>query len=258
MTLDIASIKHTLCNTFCEDVEVALRDDMAVVSLPMSARDGDQLVAYLRRTPGGWRVSDMGSTMMRLSYENDLDRLLTGARAELFDTMLKESGLSEDDGDLFVDVPSDALSRGLFVLGQGLTRIEDLGLWSRSRVESTFYQDLRGVLDSFLPADEVEENYVVPGLPNADSYPIDYFIHTQARPLYLFGVTGQSKARLATIILQHLLAHDQRFESLVVCENIDDLPKQDRNRLMNAANDVVPSIVETGAIEQKVKHRLTA
>lgn len=74
----------------------------------------------------------------------------------------------------------------------------------------------------------------------------------------MFGVNNQAKARLATIILQYLLVHDHRFESRVVCEDIDNISKLDRNRLMSAANDIVPSITETCAIEQKVRHRLTA
>lgn len=258
MITDVEPLQRSLCQAFCDDVKVRQHAGRVSVTLPMAGRDGDRMVAYLSRTPAGWRVSDMGTTMMRLSYENDLDRLLSGARAELFETILRESGVSEDDGELFVEVPADALPRGLFILGQALTRIEDLGLWTRARIESTFYDDLRNVLYGFLPAEELEQDYVVEGVPNAENYPVDYFIHTQARPLYLFGVASQSKARLATIILQHLQVHAPRFESLVVCEDIDRIPKLDRNRLMNAANDIVPSIAETSVIEQKVRHRLTA
>lgn len=258
MNIDIESLQHNLCRTFCEDVKVVLRDGLVSVALPLSGRDGDQMVAYLKRAPSGWRISDMGATMMRLSYENDLDKLLTGARGDLFEAILRESGIEEDDGDLFVEVPADALPRGLFTLGQALTRIEDLGLWTKARVESTFGDDLRSILHSFLSAEDIDEEYIVPGIPNAESYAVDYHIHTRGRPLYLFGVNNQARARLATIILQHLLAHNHRFESLVVIEDIDRLSKLDRNRLMNAANDVVPSITETSAIEQKVRHRLTA
>lgn len=258
MNIDIESLQSNLCRTFCEDVQVVLRDGLVSVALPLSGRDGDQMVAYLKRAPSGWRISDMGATMMRLSYENDIDKLLTGARGDLFETILRESGIEEDDGDLFVEVPADALPRGLFTLGQALTRIEDLGLWTKSRVESTFNDDLRSILHSFLSDEDIDEEYIVPGIPNAESYAVDYHIHTQGRPLYLFGVNNQARARLATIILQYLLAHEHRFESLVVVEDIDRLSKLDRNRLMNAANDVVPSITETSAIEQKIRHRLTA
>lgn len=258
MNLSAEAIRDSLCHAFCGSVEVTLRGDSVAVALPMSGRDGDGLMAYVSPRTGGFRISDMGATMMRLSYEHDLPKLLSGARSTLYRTILSESGLQEEDGEIFLDVPAADLTHGLFVLGQGLTRIEDVGLWTRVRVESTFYDDLRDILSSFLPAEQVHEAYTVPGVPDADLYPVDYFIETRGRPLYLMGVKGTNKARLATIILQHLQKHQHRFESLIVCANIDELPRLDRNRLLNAANDVVPSILEAGAIRQKIEHRLSA
>lgn len=119
MTIDIPSLQKLLCDTFCQDVRVNMSEGQAVIALPMSARDGDQVMAYLSQTTAGWRVSDMGTTMMKLSYENDLSKLFSGARGQLLQTILNESGLLEDDGELFVEVPADALPRTLFTLGQG-------------------------------------------------------------------------------------------------------------------------------------------
>lgn len=258
MTIDVASLQKQLCSTFCQDVRVSLCDGFARVNLPMTGRDGDGFTAYLQPTSSGWRISDMGSTMMRLSYENDLNKLFTGARGKLFETILKEGGLAEEDGELYLDVPADAIPRGLFTLGQGLTRVEDIGLWTRSRIESTFYEDLAAVLESFLPPEQFERGYVVPGVPNGDSYPVDYFIRTQRRPLYLFGVNTKEKAMLTTIILQHLMAAQQDFDSMVICANIEDIPKLDKRRLTNAANDVVATIQDTEVIRSKIERRIRA
>lgn len=196
--------------------------------------------------------------MMRLSYENDLDKLLHGARARLFQSVLSESGLREDDGELFSVVPADALMGGLFALGQGIVRIEDLGLWTGSRVESAFYDDLRSIISAVVPEDGMEEFFVVPGVPDAGSYPVDYMIKTPGKPLYLFGILNRDKARLSTIILQHLSKHAQSFDSMVVFSDMDDVPKLDSRRLIAAANDVVPTIQDRSVIEQKIRHRLAA
>jgi hypothetical protein len=71
-------------------------------------------------------------------------------------------------------------------------------------VENTFYEDLREKLRSYVDAEHVHENHLVPGVANASDYPVDYFIEGSAQPLYLFGVPNRDKARLATIVLQHL------------------------------------------------------
>jgi hypothetical protein len=258
MSIDIAALQTLLCTTFCKDVRVTLTEGKAAIALPVSGRDGDEMVAYVSPTIGGWRISDMGTCMMRLSYENDLNKLFMGARGKLLETILNECGMTEDDGELFVDVPADALSRGLFTFSQGLTRIEDIGLWTRTRIESTFYEDLRSALNNLLSNDSFDEDYVVPEIPNGDSYPVDYYIHTTGRPLYVFGVNTKEKAMLTTIILQHFQKARHNFDSMVICSNIEEIPKAHRRRLLNAANDIVATIQDTDAIRQKIEHRLMA
>ena len=76
--------------------------------------------------------------------------------------------------------------------------------------------------------------------------------------VYRTWVHGTSKARLTTIILQHMQAHDVAFDSMVVCSDIEELPKADRARLMIAANSVLPSVHNTSTIEQKIRHRRVA
>ena len=252
----VETLQKTLCKALCSEVVVRERGDLVTVSLPMSGRDGDTFTAYLEQVPAGWKISDFGNTMMRLSYENDLGKLFTGPRARLYETILTEAGLRDDDGELSLTVPADKLSRGLFSLAQGLSRIEDIALWTRSRVESTFYDDLRRVLREVVKSSDLEENYLIPNLPGSENYPIDYCIRTGGRPLFLFGVNNKDKARLATIVIQYLQQHDVKFDSMAVCADIDTLPSPDRHRLMNAANDVVPSIRDAQIIHQKIRHRM--
>lgn len=256
MTIDTESLQKQLCSAFCDDVKVAAREDSVRVSLPLVARDGDHHTVYLSRGNGGWRISDMGSTMMRLSYENDLNSMLAGPRGDLLQQILSESGVNEDDGELFLEVPSDSLLRGLFSLGQSAARIEDLGLWSRSRVESTFHDDLRNILYEVVAPDRITENYAIPGIEDSGLYPVDFYIQAQRRPLYLFGVNTSDRARIATIVMQHLLHENHDFDSFVVCSDFFGLPKVDGARLMNAANDVLPSLKSAADLRRKLEHRI--
>ncbi|WP_431286369.1 DUF1828 domain-containing protein [Roseateles chitinivorans] len=141
-----ANLQERLCELVCQEMQLVERRGQWMVSLPFEGRDGDHLVAHLTQQGDGWRISDRANTLMRLSYENDLPKLLSGARGRLYEQVMRESGISEDDGELFIIVGADDLARGLFRLGRGMSRLEDLGLWSRGRVESTFYDDLNSVL----------------------------------------------------------------------------------------------------------------
>jgi len=125
-------------------------------------------------------------------------------------------------------------------------------------VESTFSDDLREVLGRIVGRDQLAEGYKVPGVPNSEDYPVDFFINAPGEPLYIFGVNNRDKARLTTIILQHLNKHAGRFNSMVVCADVDEIPKADSKRLMNAANDSVASISDVDLIRSKIAHRMRA
>lgn len=258
MNINIQDLQKSLCSSFCRDVIVSKNQEKIVVSLPLVARDGDRLNAYIVPTNSGWKVSDMGTTMMRLSYDHDLSKLLSGSRLDLFESTVSESGLKEDEGEIFVETSGDNLVKGIFNLGQGITRIEELGLWTRSRVENAFYDDLTRIVYDSAPVGSILQDFILKDVPSAKDYPIDYRIETVGRPLFIFGVNSRDKARLTTIILHYLQQQNVSFDSMAVCSNIDDLPKPDRNRLMNAANDIVANIEDKAAIKKKIEHRLVA
>lgn len=254
----IKQAQQNICEMLCNEVSTDIRGNKLLVSLPFERRDGDYVTLFVEPTLAGWHVSDMGTTLMRLSYENDLSRLLNGARGKLFYSLISESGLSEDDGEIFCEVPGDQLSEGLFRLAQGIVRVEDLGLWTRSRTESTFYDDLREKLRSIIPEERLRENYIVPNVEKAENYVVDYMVQTGARPLFVFGVNGRDKARLATITLQHIQQFEDNFDSLIVFSQMKDIPQVDVQRLMVAANDIVPDIGETEGLKKKINHRMMA
>ena len=198
------------------------------VATPFKFPDGDSYTLYLKQlASGGVRLSDAGSTLMHLSYENDVDKLREGTRGRLLHQVLAESDVGEDDGEFYVEAPVEEIGKAIFRFGQALTRIHDLTFLNRLRVESTFYEDLRQTLRELVGAEHLHENYVVPDVPRATDYRVDYYVESQTVPMYLFGVPNRDKARLATIILQHLIAAGRDFNSMIVFQNMAELPRAD-------------------------------
>lgn len=253
--MKVNEVKQLLCNSFCRDIGFKETKNGAIVSLPIFDMDGDAFSVYLSEIAGGWRLSDGASTVMRLSYENDLDSLFKGSRLDLFSNYVAEANAEYDDGEFTMQIPADQLVAGLFEFTRLLNRISDLALLKQHRVISTFKDQLREALFSLLPSDQIHENYHVPGLPNADDYIIDYMIEAET-PLFLFGASNKDSVRLSIITMQYLEKHDINFNSLVILEDSSKLPAQDLSRLMIAANDIIPNLHEMQAIEKKIKHRL--
>jgi hypothetical protein len=96
--------------------------------------------------PGGIiRLTDMGHTMMYLSYENNIDKFREGTNGKMFDLIKAETIIDEDNGEFFIDTPMENLGFSIFRLGQALTKISDLTYLNRAKAKSIFYEDLDGV-----------------------------------------------------------------------------------------------------------------
>ena len=247
---------ESLCEQFCANVGLQRQGDFVLLSTPFTFPDGDGYSLYLSETTtGGLRISDGGSTLMHLSYENDLTGYLTGGRSLLLERVVAEEDVSyeAETGQLFVETPAKDLARAAFRLGQAMTRVHDLQFLSRARVSSTFYEDLGEHLFSIVPSEKVRSDFVVPELPGADNYPVDYrFDGKSGDPVFLFGVLNREKARLVTICLQHYIQNEIQFDSLLVFQDQQSIPRNDLARLSNVGGEMISSLNAEDDFRRKV------
>jgi hypothetical protein len=125
--MDLNLLKKNLCESFCRDIAVKqLSDHTVLMSLPTTDRDGDGFSVYLQETTPGFRLSDGGNTLMRLSYDADIKMLLKGTRKSVFDLILSESGVYEEDGEIYKDIAPQQLIPELFNITKAMTRVSDL------------------------------------------------------------------------------------------------------------------------------------
>ncbi len=258
MTMPTEEIKQLLCNALCAEVRLYEKgDDLIFVETPFSFSDGDTYSIYLRQLPsGGFRISDYGHTMMHLSYENDIDKFREGTRGKIFEQILNEMDIREENGAFYTDTSMESIGIALFRFGQAVTKIHDLTFLNRLRTESTFYEDLRESLLHIVPTEKVTENYVYEAMPNARDYPIDFRIDGKYAPLFVFGIPGRDKARLATIILEHLLREKAEFDCLLIFADQSVIPRGDLARLSNVGGEMVASLDAQDDFQRKVLKRV--
>jgi hypothetical protein len=147
--------ERTLCEQLCAHVKIHRRPDQQVMlETPFTYPDGDNYPLYLSETrTGGVRVSDGGHTMMHLSYENEVDKFYEGTRRILLDQIVGEQGVEFDsqNGQFYIETAVTDISGAAFKLGQALSRVYDLTFLNRSRVASTFYDDLQEQITNVIP-----------------------------------------------------------------------------------------------------------
>lgn len=254
---DTDTLQRSICASLCADVKLVRQsDDRMYVSTPFQFDDGDEYGIYLERlASGGIRVTDCGTTLMHLSYLVDADALRTKSRGRLLESVVEKAGATDDRGEIFIDGTAEDVATNIFRLGQLLTQIRDLEFLRRVRSESTFYNDLETFLRDVLPQASVTKDYIHAGMEHAKDYPIDFRIEGKSAPLFLFGVPGKDKARLATIILEHLLREAVEFDSILVFADQEGIPRADVARLSNVGGEMVSSLSALGDLKRKVLRR---
>ena len=137
MDLDITTASESLTRNLAATIRLLPRRDGTIyVETPFEFADGDAYPIHLRPAKaGGVRVTDRGHTLMHLSYQMDVDSLRDGAKARAFEQVLREQGLSEESGELFVEGPMDDLAELVFRFSHALTRVADITFLNRIRTE---------------------------------------------------------------------------------------------------------------------------
>lgn len=255
---DLALLEKSLCEGLCANVKIVPRKaGLLALDTPLTFPDGDGLPIFIRTIPsGGIEFTDMGNSLMRLSYVTDPAALREGQRGRVLSQVISDYGLEDREGELVLKTAGNEIGTAAFRFSQALTRVHDISYLNRVNVETTFYEDLERNLAAIVGLDHVHKNYIVPSLAKAKDYPVDYFIEGGKSPLYVFGVPSGDKAKLATIVLQHFLSSGLKFDSAIVFRNSEEIARADLSRLANVANDFVMSVDAFEVLESKIKHRI--
>ena len=259
MALDTNALQRHLCERLCAEVQVTSRPDGALMlRTHFEFPDGDRFPIHVSETGiGGVRLSDRGHTLMHISYDHDVDAFLDGTRGQMLERIVGETGVDRDGGAFCLDTSIERLPEAIFRFGQALTRIHDLTFLSRSRVKSTFYDDLTEHLKSLIDEDKIQADYVPEEVPNPEAYRVDYRIEGKFDiPLFLYGVPTRDKARLTTIMLSHFHRLGLRFESMLVFEDQSEIPRLDLARLSDAGGEMISSLESSADFGRKLLTRV--
>jgi len=200
---------------------------------PFYHEDGDMIEIYLDNPEGDGkiRVSDHGMTIMRLSYEYDID---TPNKRRIFEKMLSENQLREENGRIFLETQPAALYPAVLQFVQAVGKIANMRLFKREVISSLFYE----MLDEFVMESLARfgpKPDVLP-VPERDDLEVDYELQKTVKPVYIFGVRDVAKARLTTISCLEFQKTKISHKSIVVHEDFESLARKDRKRITSAAD----------------------
>jgi hypothetical protein len=234
---------------------VEKRPGIYQILAPFYHEDGDMLDIYLETIGenGTIRISDHGMTIMRLSYEYDID---TPNKRRIFEKMLSENQLQERGGRLFVETSADALYPSLLQFVQTVAKVSNMRLFKREVIRSLFYE----MLEEFITDQLVRfrpEPKVLP-ISERDDLEVDYVFTVLPRPIYLFGIKDDAKARLTTISCLEFQRANIPFKSIGVHEDFESLSKKDRKRITSAIDKQFVDLDDFKSHGEEYLHREAA
>jgi hypothetical protein len=213
---------------------------------PLFHEDGDMMDIFLdlpKNGNGGLpqniRITDHGLTLMRLSYSFDID---TPNKERIFQRIIGENGVSEENGELFLETTPETLYPGLLQFAQTVSKVCNMRYFKREVLASLFEELLAEFIQAQLQRFNPHET-VFP-IPDRDDLEVDWGFFPNGVPLYLFALKDANRARLATISCLEFQRHDMKFKSIAVHEDFDKLSRKDRNRLTNACDKQFTSLDE--------------
>lgn len=221
--MDIAAIEKKFSQKVAEEIRlVAKGNERYVVFTPFMFDDGDHLVITLKRRDGKWELSDEGHTYMQLSYEIEESDMFRGKCGEIIATTLKMFHVKDRDGELVVDVIDGDYGEALFTFVQALLRIADVTYLFRDRTGRAFQVDFSKFMTETVPRERMQFNWRAPG-DKVGNYRVDCRVKGLHRPLFVYALDNDERARDATIALHQFSKWGIEFEPVGVFADIQSI-----------------------------------
>ena len=214
------------------------------VFTPFMFEDGDHLVIVLKKEGNRWILTDEAHTYMHLTYDIDESALHSGTRREIILRALSMFEVEDRNGELILEVQDGDYGYALYSFVQTLLKIIDVSYLSRPRVQSTFMEDFRSLLNENVPASRISFNWYHPVHDPAGMYAVDCRINGMPEPLLVHALGNDDRVQYATIVLQQFREWEIPFRSLAIFKNQQGTNRKYLARFSAVCKKQFPSLDE--------------
>ena len=173
---------------------------------------------------------------MRLSYSYDLN---SDSRQGIFESILKNNDIYNEQGNLYLDATFEMLYEGILQFAGCIQKVCNMRYWHRDTIKSEFYENLKKYtttdLKKFNPTPNKSPLPKYDGIIN-----VDWSLTYKQQCFYVFGVSGNEKAKNTAIALLEFQKANLTFMSLIVHENMTELGNKEKQYLIQNADKQYP------------------
>jgi len=199
------------------------------VYAPFFHEDGDMLSMYIDLSSDNMVIRDFGNTLMRVAYTFDYES--DNKRRILNDIVNSYNGILDND-EMLMRTDATNLAMTIYHFSQLVAKTSNIDILQRETVKSLFFDYLNDFVELNLTEYEIVRNTT----PASDKLLlVDYEIKAP-KPIYMFGVNGDSKASKTIISCLSFQREKIPFRSLIIHENFDNLSGFNKQQIINAAD----------------------
>lgn len=180
------------------------------------------------------RISDNGTSLMRLSYLFDFD---TDNKKKILNDIVLKRGAEFDRGNITLTTKRNTIFESLMSYVQLVSEICNMDILSHETIANLFYDYLISAIKDM----HISAKYVQDYQPtqNPDLI-IDHAFwgHKEQRPIFLFGIKDTNKAQQSTIQCLMLKLERVPHKSVAVFQDIDSIAGRAKRTLLNATGKV--------------------
>jgi hypothetical protein len=224
----IATLNAELNNRIAS---VERRPGILQIIAPYYHSDGDMHEVYLVRDTdtGEWRLSDLGQTLMRLSYTFDM---LSDGRDALVQNIVAENGLAVSGaGMIEAPVNSGSVFYRFMGMERAISQIMSIQYQQSNRQSSRFIEDVYATIRECLPELHIERDYVP--VKSREDLTVDIKIAAEARPFFVYAAKSDSQYLRAGISCSELSKLKVKFRSVVIIEDNGKISPQNWKTVTN-------------------------
>lgn len=209
------------------------RKDLYQILLPAYYEDGDMIDVFIEPGSGDKNIKllDCGTTLMKLSYTYEIN---TPAKEKIFNQILVQSKINEQDGNLYIDSEPEQLFHSIMQFTGCQQKIINMKMWKRETIRSLFFQELEEFVDNEFIQYNPQKN--ISPLPDYPVVEADYQFECNGKTFYLFGVSNKDKAKNSAIALLEFQKANLNYIGIVVHESFEALTKKDQMYLTQNAD----------------------
>lgn len=223
------------------------------VFTPFLFEDGDHLAIVLKRENASWTLSDEGHTYMHLTYDLDEKELQRGTRQKIITNALSMFRIEDREGELLLRITDDQFGDALYSFIQALMKVTDVSYLARERVRSTFMDDFRVLMEESVPEERLAFDWHDPVHDPQSMYTVDCRVNGMPRPLFIFALPNDDRARDTTIALLQFEKWGISQRSLAIFEDQESVNRKVLARLSDACEKQFSSL---GANRERIARYL--